>query len=88
MLRPEQRITVRLLTSTGEPTLEAFKTAYRYDAVPVATREDPGDTFMEVRGSLNNQFGIGSYWESGWADVSNQGVGMIGIVTLHEDAPG
>ena len=87
VLRPKQRVIVRVLTSSGEPTLEAVGSLGRYKAVPVATREDPGDTFTGIVGSLNNLFGIGSFWGWGQAGIPNMGDGMIGIVTLHEDGP-
>lgn len=87
VLRPKQRILVRLLTSTGEPTKEVVGSLRRYNAVPVATREDPGDTFTEVFGSLNNPFGIGEWWGWGQAGLPNLGGGMMGYVFLNEDGP-
>jgi len=87
VLEPEQRVIVRTVTSDGEPTFKAVKGLFRYNAVPVATKEDPGDTFTGVVGSLNNQFGIGSYWACGQADVPQLGEDVYGIVTLHEAGP-
>lgn len=84
VLRPKRRVSVYARTSDGRPTAEVVE---RLDALPVATRDDPGAAFTGVRGSLNNRFGIGTYWGWGRADVENEGDGFLGKVTLHEDGP-
>ena len=90
VLRPEQRIRVRLVTSRGVPTVEALAGTeirlHQMQVVPVATAEDPGELFTAVRGSLNNRFGIGSFWQNGFNEPS-LGRDVYGTVSLHEDGP-
>jgi len=90
VLRPEQRIRVRLVTSRGIPTVEALAgTELRLrelQVVPVATREDPGLVFTGVQGSLNNAFGIGSFWQNGYNEP-RLGRDVYGTVSLHADGP-
>ena len=90
-LRAKQRIRVRLVTSTGEPAIEAMSQAgllsVNWNLVPVATREDPGQTFDGVVGSLNNPFGIGSFWQAGFQGLDPLTPDEYGTVTLHEDGP-
>lgn len=87
VLRPKQRIVVRVVTSEGEPTMPLVRGMARFEAVPVATREDPGDTLTDVEGSLNNPFGIGQFWGWGYVGVPNLGGGMLGCVFLDEEPP-
>lgn len=91
LLRPKQIVRVRLLTSAGEAALPALREAgvnlRSWSLVPVATRSDPGDTFDEVTGSLNNYFGIGTWWDDGPMGKPDLGPEIYGTVTLHEDGP-
>ncbi len=91
VLRPQQVVRVDLLASSGEPALPALREAgislYSLGLVPVATRHDPGETFEEVTGSLNNPFGIGSFWQSGRMGRPAGGPATYGTVTLKEDGP-
>ncbi|QDU66061.1 carboxypeptidase-like regulatory domain-containing protein [Engelhardtia mirabilis] len=90
VLVPQQQIAIFLLTPSGEPTLsqvQTFSSKGRIQAVPVATREHPGPTFDGVVGSLNNTFGIGNFWESGWRSPS-LGPGHIGTVTITDRGGG
>ncbi|MCP3916606.1 MAG: carboxypeptidase regulatory-like domain-containing protein [bacterium] len=90
VLRPKQIVWVRLVATDGAPGMsvlvEAGMRPLFMNLVPVATRDDPGPTFTEVRGSLNNTFGIGTYWQSGMFR-EKRGPEYIGTVTLHEDGP-
>lgn len=90
-LTAQQVVRVRLVTSEGDPalpTLYAAKLdAYRLQLVPVATRDDPGATFTEVTGSLNNPFGIGWFRESGLMGEPAVTPDEYGTVTLREDGP-
>lgn len=52
----------------------------------VATREAPGEWIEEVRGSLNNPFGVGHYWQNGYASET-RGDEYIGRVVLDEAQP-
>lgn len=51
-----------------------------------ATREAPGEWLDEVRGSLNNPFGVGQYWQNGYASET-RGDEFIGRVVLNEAPP-
>jgi hypothetical protein len=55
--------------------------------VPVATAEDPGETFEGISGSLNNQFGIGTFWSNGQQKFERDDPAWVGTVTLEEDGP-
>ena len=89
VLRPSQRITVRVVTSTGEPTFQSsIACMVMHQAVPVATRGDPGSTLTEVRGSMNARFGIGSFEYSWQEGTESAGGGSVGTLTLHEEPPG
>jgi hypothetical protein len=87
-LRPQQVIRVRLVTSDGSPALPMLAkekvSIWSLKLVPVATREDPGDTFEGVTGSLNNTFGIGGFRQSGMMGKPDLGPEYYGTVTLHE----
>ena len=91
VLHPQQVVRVDLVTSTGEPALAALREAklsvWGLNLVPVATRSDPGETFTEVTGSLNNTFGIGGFWQAGMMGRPAQGPATYGTVTLGEDGP-
>ena len=67
-LEPSVVIKVRLVTSEGMPSMDAIREELKGvgHVVPVATREAPGDLFTEIRGSLNNRFGVGSFWQNGY----------------------
>ncbi|MCI0588698.1 MAG: carboxypeptidase-like regulatory domain-containing protein [Planctomycetes bacterium] len=54
--------------------------------VPVATREPPGDRFFDVGGSLNNPFGVGSFWNYG-PRVLKLPPGYLGVLILACDLP-
>ena len=91
VLRPQQVVRVRIETSAGEPSIPALVAAghfvSRIGLVPVATREDPGSTFTEVTGSLNNTFGIGSFGQPGFIGPDQKFPDEYGAVTLHVDGP-
>lgn len=52
----------------------------------VATRERPGEWIDEVRGSFNNRFGVGQYWQNGLAS-ERRGDEYLGRVILHSAPP-
>jgi Carboxypeptidase regulatory-like domain len=87
VLRPKQRILVRLMTSAGDPLLDQLRSVGNYDPLPVATRENPGDTFTGVSGSPNNPFGIGQLWYGGQAGLPMLDGDALGYVFLNEDGP-
>lgn len=91
VLVPQQVVRVDLLLPDGGPAMPAIREAgvhpYSWGLVPVATREDPGATFTDVGGSLNNRFGIGQYWGPGDGGAPNAGPETYGFVTLLSPAP-
>jgi len=90
-LVPEQVVRVLLVTPDGRAALPVLREAkvelWRLDCVPVATREEPGATFTGVEGSLNNRFGIGTFWQNGGFGRPDHGPECYGTVSLHEDSP-
>jgi len=90
-LASQQVVRVRLVTSAGGPALAALSSAKLYahelQLVPVATRDDPGATFDDVRGSLNNPFGIGSFREAGMNGLPAATPEEYGTVALRKDGP-
>ena len=89
-LAEKQVIWVRLITSSGEPTIPTLKEAglglFHLQLVPVVTRDEPGTTFTAVAGSLNNTFGIGSFWQAGHVREQREPE-YLGTVTLDEASP-
>jgi len=89
VLRPKRVIWVRV--QHPEPAAPAGEEVGTFGGfswlVPVATREDPGDTFYGVSGSPNNPFGIGSFWMNHQADRDREGADWLGTVTLNEEGP-
>ena len=90
-LEREQIVQVRVVTPDGETFSEAFsardESLIEWNAVAVATRHDPGDTFDGVRGSRNNTFGIGHFARPGYLGCPNLGPEWFGCVFLHEPPP-
>ncbi len=88
VLRAYPRIDVQLVAPDGRPFFEAAKGSKvgAFDLVPVATREPPGERFYAVRGSKNNPFGVGQFWQNGTGQVSLP-QGFWGSVFLEIDPP-
>lgn len=92
-LLAKQVIQVRLVTPDGEPAIAALAAAgkhtFQIGLVPVATIENPGDTFIGVTGSLNNTFGAGSFWQAGFGGgTPSLGPDHYGSVTVHDRGAG
>ncbi|MEM1447923.1 MAG: carboxypeptidase-like regulatory domain-containing protein [Planctomycetota bacterium] len=91
VLSPMRIVRVRIVNSAGEPALpalvEAGHSLWRVQLVPVATAEEPGATFTEVEGSLNNTFGIGAFWQAGRWALEPETEDEYGAVMVHEDGP-
>ena len=87
-LAPAVVIKVRLETSDGRPAMAALREARvtGFQIVPVATREPPGDRFTEVRGSLNNRFGVGNFWENGQSSEPLPPE-YLGVIEIEGDLP-
>jgi len=99
-LRPEQLVVrkdftlpksvvikVKLVTPEGQDPLAGAKSQRtRFSLVPVATREHPGPRMTEVTGSLNNRFGVGSFWNYG-PPVESLPPGYMGVLVLTCDLP-
>lgn len=89
-LRPQPTVKVRLLAPDGRPFWEALTSEQSgqlaLQTLAVATREPPGEQFTEVRGSLNNPFGVGQWWQNGMMGVQLPGE-FWGVVRLDEDPP-
>lgn len=87
-LVPQPKIRIRAITPEGQSLQEALGSAHRPAGilVPVATREDPGDRFDEVRGSLNNPFGVGTFWNYG-PPVESLTAEYLGVVYLRCELP-
>jgi hypothetical protein len=88
-LAPQQRVRVRIVTSEGAPAFEsALMSWVRFQLVPVATRDDPGNTFTDVRASMSNPFGIGTFRHAGLTGYPAPRPDEYGTVVLHKDGPG
>lgn len=61
-LKLERDVWIKVVDSDGAPAL--FRGGH---PLAIATRERPGAWFDAVRGSLNNTFGVGHYWQNGYA---------------------
>jgi len=80
---------VKVTTPDGEPLWESLRAVdppLYPELVPVATRAAPGEYFFEVRGSLNNPFGVGQFWQSGFG-TDRLPPEYIGVVVLAEGPP-
>jgi hypothetical protein len=87
-LAPQQIVRVRIVTSEGTPAVgSALLYWYRFRLVPVVTRDDPGTTFTDVRGSLGNPFGIGWFRNAGLMGYPAATPDEYGAVVLREDGP-
>jgi carboxypeptidase family protein len=90
-LREAVVLKVKVVTPDGRSLDEALQERQPLGAppltiVPVATREPPGDRFFEVTGSLNNPFGVGSFWNYG-PRVQKLPPGYLGVLILTGDLP-
>jgi hypothetical protein len=85
----EQRVDLQLVLPT-EILIRAVDEAGRAlseDALlAVATADPPGEWLDEVRGSFNNPFGVGQFWENGYAGRELP-EGFIGRVLLEVEPP-
>lgn len=79
-------IKVKVVDAQGKPMAGEGAARPLGSVLPVATREPPGDRFFEVTGSLNNSFGIGSFWNYG-PPVEGLGPGYLGVVVLRGELP-
>ncbi len=81
-------IKVKLVTPDGGELRVGLK-AKRGPAravLPIATRDHPGSRFFEVRGSLNNPYGVGNFWNFGPL-VEALPAGYMGVVVLRCELP-
>ncbi len=76
----QREVWIRVVDTQGEP-LELALTL-----VPVATLAPPGEWFDEVRGSLNNPFGVGSFYRNGFAG-ERRSKHYLGWVSIQSDDP-
>ncbi len=66
-LEPAVMLRIKLTAPDGSPFREALSRAGTWTTVvPVATVDPPGATFDGVVGSLNNAFGVGTFWQNGY----------------------
>lgn len=87
VLQPVPILKIRATTPDGQNLLEALQeTKKRAVLLPVATKEPPGTWFKETVGSLNNPFGIGSFWHYG-PRVDALPSGYLGILILRQAPP-
>ncbi len=77
-LPPE--VWVKVIDRQGAPPKVGF------GLLAVATRERPGEWFDEVRGSFNNPFGVGQFWQNSFASET-RGDEYLGRVILHSAPP-
>jgi hypothetical protein len=61
-LKLQRDVWIKVVDANGAPAL--FRGGH---PLAIATRERPGAWFDAVRGSLNNTFGVGHYWQNGYA---------------------
>lgn len=71
---------VKVIDERGEPPKVGL------GLLAVATRERPGEWFDEVRGSFNNPFGVGQFWQNRFASET-RGDEYLGRVILHSAPP-
>ncbi|MBL8805070.1 MAG: hypothetical protein JNN27_23935 [Planctomycetes bacterium] len=77
----ERDVWIKIVDAQGEPV--KFRGVR---AVAVATRERPGAWFTAVRGSLNERFGVGNFWDNGYASEKRPPE-YFGRVVLYADPP-
>jgi hypothetical protein len=78
-LPPE--VLVKVVDTSGEP-LKVGTMA----VLAVATSAAPGDWFDEVVGSFNNNFGVGHFWQNGYAS-ERLSAAYIGCIKLDVEPP-
>jgi hypothetical protein len=80
-LKLERDVWIKVVDAQGAPV--KFRGVR---AVAVATRERPGAWFDAVRGSLNERFGVGNFWDNGHASEKRP-PDYFGRVVLYADPP-
>jgi protocatechuate 3,4-dioxygenase beta subunit len=91
VIEPAVVLRIRVTAPDGRPFHDALRelgewTIVGSRLVPVATVAHPGATFDGVRGSLNNPFGVGSYWQNGYR-FERLPAEYLGVLVLREDPP-
>jgi hypothetical protein len=85
----KQIIRIRLVTSLGgsgrDALLAAREKPYYWGLVPIATREDPGQSFTDVTSSLSHRFGVGRFRPNGQLGRPDLGPDHYGILILEEE---
>lgn len=80
-LKLERDVWIKVVDAQGAPV--KFRGVR---AVAVATRERPAKFFDSVRGSLNERFGVGNFWDNGYASEKRPPE-YFGRVVLQVDPP-
>jgi hypothetical protein len=80
-LKLERDVWIKVVDAQGAPV--KFRGVR---AVAVATRERPGAWFDAVRGSLNERFGVGNFWDNGHASEKRP-PDYFGRVVLYAEPP-
>jgi len=80
-LKLERDVWIKVVDALGAPV--KFRGVR---AVAAATRERPAKFFDSVRGSLNERFGVGNFWDNGHAS-EKRSPEYFGRVVLHADPP-
>lgn len=73
------QVLVKLIDRAGAPLA-------KYETLAVATLEPPGEWFEEVFGSFNNPFGVGHFWQNGYASERLPD-GYLGKLILDVEPP-
>lgn len=77
---------IRVDTPEGKPLFAEVDHDYRWEIVPVATKDPPDRHVYEVVGSLNNPFGLGQFWQSAPGGEALP-PDCIGVVHVDADLP-
>jgi Carboxypeptidase regulatory-like domain len=77
---------IRVDTPEGKPLFAEVDHDFRWEIVPVATKDPPDRHVYEVVGSLNNPFGVGHFWPSAPGGEALP-PDCIGVVHVDADLP-